>query len=175
MTVKEFRIAHNLSQGDMVDLLKPSVPWLTRPVFSLYERGAIQSGELSACIQALIAPENDFSTVVEEIPNKEVKTLKTEFRGSRIYRILEASEEPVTRTQLMRMTGMGDREIRRKIRELRNAGANIMSSSSTAGYWLSDSEYDRLRFDAEMKSRARAAYIAAANVRKNNPEQITME
>lgn len=174
MTIKDFRVAHNLTQGDMVDLLKPAVPWLTRPVFSLYERGAIQSDELSSCIQALIATESGFETEVDKSPVKDIKTLKTQFRRSRIYRILEDAKEPVTRTQLMRMTGLCDREIRRKIRELRNAGANIMSSSSTAGYWLSDSEYDLKRFDAEMKRRARAAFVAAANVRRNNDEQIVI-
>lgn len=174
MTLTEFRKANNMKQEDMVEMLKPAVPWLTRPIFSLYERGLVRSDELSSCIQNVFGLESDENPSADKSVKEAPRPLTDEIWGLQTYILLRRAEEPLTRSQLVSMTGMSDREVRREIAELRKAGVRVASSSKTAGYWLCQTEEDYRHLRAEMYSRIRDIAKTIRAMDDNLPGQMRM-
>ncbi len=62
----------------------------------------------------------------------------------------------VTRAQLVNLTGLSDRKVRKKIEHYRNYGIPIMSASDGKGYWLATTTVEIERFLREADNRARA-------------------
>lgn len=62
----------------------------------------------------------------------------------------------VTRAQLVNLTGLSDRKVRKKIEHYRNCGIPIMSASDGQGYWLATTTAEIERFLREADNRARA-------------------
>ena len=75
-------------------------------------------------------------------------------------------ESPLTRGQLMAVTGHDDRVNRLAIERLRNAGIVIVSSSKKAGYRLARDEKDVRAFVDDMQARARKANRTASKVKQ---------
>ena len=175
MTIYEYRKANKLKQEDVVEMLRPSIPWLNRPIYSLYERGLIKSDEMDACIQGIFGFRSDLGAGVDKSINEQIKPLKTDFEAFEAYPPLCRADEPLSRGQLRMITSLSDREIRRQINELRKAGVRIASSSSTSGYWIckDDDEYRQLR--AEMYSRIADMAKVVRAMDSNLPGQIRME
>ena len=61
---------------------------------------------------------------------------------------------PMDRRVSARWLGVSEREIRKRIEELRNDGYRIVSSSTNGGYWLATTDEEYTRFRAEYISRA---------------------
>lgn len=175
MTLKEYRKEHELSQGDMVEMLQPFIPWLNRPLFSLYERGLVESDEITACIHSVFDLESDLGSVVDKHTDEALKPLKTDFTAFEVYMPLTRSSEPLSRAQLVQMTGLSDREVRKQIKELRDLGVRIASSSNTNGYWICTEEEDYRRLRAEMYSRVASIARTIRAMDSNLPGQIRMD
>lgn len=174
MTLVEYRKNHGMKQEDVVEMLKPSLPWLTRPLYSLYERGLIESKEITACIQSVFGLESDLTAAVDKCITEKGKPLKNDYRAFETYIALSRANEPLTRGQLVRITGLSDREVRRQINELRKGGVRVASSSTTSGYWIcvDDDDYRRLR--AELYSRIADMSKMVRAMDMNYPGQIRM-
>lgn len=65
-------------------------------------------------------------------------------------------ENAVTRAQLVNLTGLSDRKVRKQIEHYRNCGIPIMSASDGKGYWMAESIEETERFLCEADNRARA-------------------
>ena len=63
------------------------------------------------------------------------------------------TSKPKTRLQIVQETGLCDREVRRQIHELRDAGVPVCSDSHSKGYWLGNRD-DVSRCSREMRARA---------------------
>ena len=61
---------------------------------------------------------------------------------------------PMDRRVSARWLGVSEREIRKRIEELRREGYRIVSSSINGGYWLATTDEEYARFRAEYISRA---------------------
>ena len=61
---------------------------------------------------------------------------------------------PMDRRVSARWLGVSEREIRKRIEELRREGYRIVSSSINGGYWLATTDEEYTRFRAEYISRA---------------------
>lgn len=72
----------------------------------------------------------------------------------------------ITRAELQHKTGFSDRQIRREIKKLLMSGIPIISTSSSAGYWLSDDENEWERFIAESDRRMRSEWFTTRRLRK---------
>ena len=64
------------------------------------------------------------------------------------------SHKPTTKKELHSMTGYNDREIRAAVKNLRDNGYPVMSSSKKSGYWIARNEDEIHMLIAELKSRA---------------------
>lgn len=82
------------------------------------------------------------------------------------YMLLEILKgEPQGRGELCDKLHCGEREVRRAVKELREHGYNIASSSDKKGYWIGTEE-DRQRTINELRSRARRLEQTAAALEK---------
>ena len=61
---------------------------------------------------------------------------------------------PMDRRVSARWLGVSEREIRKRIEELRRDGHRIVSSSTNGGYWIATTDEEYTRFRAEYISRA---------------------
>lgn len=64
------------------------------------------------------------------------------------------SENAVSKQQLCAMTGLKEREVRRRIAAERDKGVPIVSSSHSKGYYLASTEEDYNILQREIMSRA---------------------
>lgn len=71
----------------------------------------------------------------------------------------------ITRQELVRLTGMTDRAIRREIKKLNQEGIPILSSSRGCGYWLSDDTAEIEAYIKEIDSRRKSLYLSSAALR----------
>lgn len=175
MTLYEYRKAHKMKQEDIVEMIRPTVPWLNRPIYSLYERGLIKSDEIDTCIQGVFGLESDLDAVVDKSITEQTDPLKTDFEAFEVYIPLCNADEPLSRGQLRMITGLSDREIRRQINELRKSGVRIASSSSTSGYWICKDEDEYRQLRAEMYSRIADMAKAVRAMDSNLCGQMRME
>jgi biotin operon repressor len=67
--------------------------------------------------------------------------------------IPKGKENAVTRTELRIFTGLSDRQIRHRIKELRDEGVIILSSSHDKGYWISNNIQEIQFFLRECENR----------------------
>lgn len=80
--------------------------------------------------------------------------------------IPKGRENAITRGELMRITGLPDREIRAAIKKLVRQGNPVLSSSGKAGYWLSDDWNEINAFIKEYERRQRTTDCNIAALRK---------
>ena len=80
--------------------------------------------------------------------------------------IPKGRENAITRGELMKITGLPDREIRAAIKKLVRQGNPILSSSGKAGYWLSDSWEEINSFIKEYERRQRSTDSNIAMLRR---------
>ena len=82
--------------------------------------------------------------------------------------IPEGYENRITRAELVKRTGLPDREIRdmikRENRTLVQDGRAILSSSGASGYWISDSVEEISRYWMESENRRRQQYVNDAPI-----------
>ena len=76
------------------------------------------------------------------------------------------AENAVPRRDLMALTGLSDRELRRQIEAERRLGVPILSDNQH-GYWLSDSPAEIKRFSRSMRRRAAEIRLTAMRVEKS--------
>ena len=69
--------------------------------------------------------------------------------------------QAISRTDLARITGLSDRELRLQIARERRAGHIILSDSSSGGYFRPESEAETVRFIRSMRNRARETLAVA--------------
>lgn len=78
----------------------------------------------------------------------------------------------VTRQELAALSGMKDRDIRREIERLRNNGIPIMSDSTKPGYWVADTQAEKVKTVRELRSRAFKLLKTAKIIEKTMAGQI---
>lgn len=81
--------------------------------------------------------------------------------------IPKGRENAISRESLERMTRLPDRENRKIIRQAREKGIAIISSSSGKGYWLSDNPAEIRQLSREYMRRGESNYNAACALAKN--------
>lgn len=84
------------------------------------------------------------------------KKKKVEFTPTelKVYNLLQVGKDnAISRDQLVKSTGYGDRYIRKILRSLRAKGIRIVSYSTGSGYWLSGSREDDQHYANEMRKR----------------------
>ncbi|MBE6677923.1 MAG: hypothetical protein E7597_03915 [Ruminococcaceae bacterium] len=87
----------------------------------------------------------------------------------KIFELLpEGRENAISRRDLMTITGLNDRELRKTIAAERRAGALILSSTDSEhnGYFRPASADELRRFVASMTRRGKATFAAVAAARK---------
>ncbi len=87
----------------------------------------------------------------------------------RIFELLpEGQENAVSRKDLIAITGMNDRELRKMIASERRDGALILSSTDSehSGYYRPASADELRRFVASMTRRGKATFAAVTEARK---------
>jgi len=62
-------------------------------------------------------------------------------------------DHPATRQQLIAVSGLSDRVVRKEIEYLRKQGIRICSTNNTAGYWLAKTEAEYKDFRRSYASR----------------------
>lgn len=73
----------------------------------------------------------------------------------RIYDLLlTGSDNATSRAELLRITGLDDRTLRRRVQLERLAGLPILTDCATGGYFRPASPSDSLRFARSMRRRA---------------------
>lgn len=78
--------------------------------------------------------------------------------------LLRGAENAAPRRHLRQMTGLTDRDLRRRIQEERLAGTPILSSNTAGGYYLPADDLERQEFIRSMRGRAREIEAVAAAV-----------
>lgn len=84
-------------------------------------------------------------------------------------------DNSVSREYLSLLTGWGDRELRRKIKELRMIGDVICSDTSHIGYWKPTKRSEVIEFIDQMESYGKQCFNAAKTAReymKNHEDQL---
>ena len=77
--------------------------------------------------------------------------------------LLAGAENAVPRRHLRQLTGLSDRDLRRRIQEERLAGIPILSDNAS-GYFLPSDEEEKQRFIRSMRSRSQEIQAVAAAV-----------
>lgn len=127
MTIKEYREQKGLTQRQLAKELAPIFKGVDTSLISKFEHGVcVPPVELQAYIDKAGKPTMPELTDTQE----------------RIYQILKASEEPVTRVSLCFFIQQSDRENRADIADMRKKGIRICSSSHAKGYWLAKGQED---------------------------------
>lgn len=75
-------------------------------------------------------------------------------------------ENAISRRELVRLTGLDDRTIRREIKRLTKEGVPILSSSHYCGYWLSDDLDEWEAYIKEIDRRRESLYFTTLELRK---------
>lgn len=78
--------------------------------------------------------------------------------------LLAGAENAIPRRHLRQLTGLSDRDLRRRIQEERLAGTPILSSNDAGGYFLPADESELEHFVRSMRSRAREIENVAAAI-----------
>lgn len=176
--LRAYRDTKGITQAQLARELSEEFPGMDAPLISKMEKGLC--APTSDLVDYLIRGLASGSRADEESPAVNVSTeLDMAVRGSIaasiIYDRIESAsrENPVSRTELVHLTQMSDREVRETIARLRKAGARIASSSSTSGYWMcSGDDYAQLR--AEYISRVRTIMKTVRAMDMVLPGQIKM-
>lgn len=99
----------------------------------------------------------------------------TDSQATILARLKEASRtEPVTKKELMIITGLSERTVRRVLGELRDNGYRICENSGFKGYWLAKSEADYKVFRSDYVSRIRVQSNRVRAMDNMEPQQIEM-
>lgn len=80
--------------------------------------------------------------------------------------LLPGAESAISRRDLMALTGLRDRELRRQIEVERRQGCPILSDNQH-GYWLSDDPAEIKKFSHSMRRRAAEIRLTAMRVEKS--------
>lgn len=75
-------------------------------------------------------------------------------------------ENAISRNELVRLTGLEDRAVRKLINKLRADGEIILSSSHRAGYWRSDNPVEIEQYLRECDSRCKKLAITNRKIRQ---------
>lgn len=75
-------------------------------------------------------------------------------------------ENAITRRELVRLTGLDDRLIRKEVKRLLKEGVPILSSSHCCGYWLSDDLDEWEAYIKETDKRRESLYFTTLELRK---------
>lgn len=129
MTLKEYRVLKGMTQRELAFELGAKFRGVDAPLISKIEQGVV---EPPISLQVYIDTEaaKIGAKAYEPTPSQQI-----------ILAILDTGCV-ITREHLMRATGNSDRECRRDISELRQAGYRICSSPGRSGYWVSKDEAD---------------------------------
>lgn len=112
------------------------------------------------------AVENGTASQTPHASTKNDTTPTAERQPPRIADLLHpGAENAVSRRDLIALTGLSDRELRRQIERERRAGASILSDNQH-GYWLSDSPAEIKRFSRSMRRRAAEIRLTAMRVER---------
>lgn len=90
------------------------------------------------------------------------------------YLNMASRQNPVTRSFLINVLGLNDREVRRLINKLRCDGYRICSSSGKAGYWLAKDQADYDAFRKDYTTAPMKLFEAVRAMDANLPGQIKM-
>jgi len=85
--------------------------------------------------------------------------------------LLHGAENAVPRRHLRQLTGISDRDLRRRIQLERLAGVPILSSTTAGGYYLPSSVADLEHFVRSMQSRAKEIEAVASAVEAGSTEK----
>ena len=85
--------------------------------------------------------------------------------------LLIGSENAIPRRHLRQLTGISDRDLRRRIQLERLAGVPILSSTTAGGYYLPSSVADLEHFVRSMQSRAKEIEAVASAVEAGSTEK----
>lgn len=176
--IREYRESRGITQAQLARELSEDFPGIDAPLISKMEKGLCDpTPELAARLTEGLASQ---AGADEESPAVNVSTaldltVRESVAASVIYDRIESAsrENPVSRAELVKLTQIGDREVRETIARLRKAGARIASSSSVAGYWMcSGDDYAQLR--AEYVSRVKTIMKTVRAMDNILPGQIKM-
>lgn len=93
--------------------------------------------------------------------------------AKRVWNMLD-KEVPLDRQMIADMAGTDERSVRRAIKELRDNGFNVASSSHAGGYWKGNDQ-DRRRTVSELRARAYKELETARRLEQGPDFQIRME
>lgn len=156
--LKDYRLERGISQRELADELKEIFPAITAPLISLMENDKLATPPdvieylQKAFINAKTGVESEKSI---NYPFS-IKTMLNRPFYRAIYDELmkHDSVRPASRGDLILATGCTDRDVRKGISELRNAGLRIASSSGKYGYWLCNSDADYAAMRNELRGKA---------------------
>ena len=93
-----------------------------------------------------------------------------------ILRVLIARKGvPVSRKELCLATGANDREVRRKIEALRNAGYPVLSNPYRTGYWLAKDEGELEKFRRMIVKKCKREIETAMQMKYMSESELEQE
>ena len=102
-----------------------------------------------------------------QVPDKNYSTF-ADGAHSKIYKLLpHGAGQAVSKTALMSLTGMGDRELRMQIQRERLAGYQILTDCTSGGYYLPDNAEEVRDFVRSMRHRGAETIAVADAVEKS--------
>ncbi len=164
MTVKDYRLKHNLTVRELTEILKREVDSrLTLSTVSYMENGVVEPSESIRCWLAKRSIEDE----EEGFTGRERLVLNALMYASR--------ERPLTRSELRTYTKLKDRDNREIIEGLRAKGAWIINGPDGKGYYITE---DGSELEEWLKIYSSRAYRVLKNrtaMLSSEPMQVRME
>lgn len=155
MSLKEIRRQHGLTQGQTAAAIG-----IERPVYNLIENGKCLPLPMTA--EALSQQfEGDISGLfpdIEDLFIAAAQAAKIEDLSADAQRVVAllpiGKANAISRAELGRLAGLGDRSLRKNIAEARRAGVLVVNSQRGEGYYIADEAADIRRQYMADRSRA---------------------
>lgn len=175
MNLKEMRLSKGLKQSDLLEVVRMVDPRIDKSLLSKIENGVVlPTPEVESAILSWLQPlQNPFESVegktvspntkVAEKPNMEAEMI--------VNLIPHGWENAITRRELVQLTGLTDREIRRRIHDARDLGYIIINNQDGCGYYTTDDprviqrqyHQERKRFVMDLKTLKTMRHILIEN------------
>jgi len=176
MNLKEIRERFAFTQEQMVGVLKGICPKMDVSLLSKIENGVCEpTSEVKEYAEKVLASsyKEDKEYEMDNLPS-DIQSLLYQPIYRQIYEsVINASRQhPVTKQELVDRTGLNEREVRKLITELRNAGLPIIATSGHYGYWIASSNQEQRMLINEYKHRAYKLLKTASALENSNVGQI---
>lgn len=165
--IKYYRNLKGLTQPELVKEMKGEFPWVDASLISKMESEKCEPTEAMrawACNMAnsFIQSRNTLKGIVNHSEDKVSENGDFSPLMAKVYEALKDTDidHRLTRYQLGKLTGMGDRRNRDLLEEMRSMGYRIGSEMGAEGYWLIRSEEE---YRAWIKVYSSRAYTVLRN------------